>query len=346
MTGQAEINVDLRETVAKNVAVEHALHIETGETCKRPSQQHQLLLGFQFGYPKATQDHPAIIGIDLKPLNQGKLTEAWWYKGPVEYSCAGTVKLAECREYTVAIIHTDNNSPEDFHQQTRQAYIELINAVRSTEHTRLVKVWNYFSEINHGEGDEEKYRQFSIGRAEAFKQLGINDEDSPAGTAIGTQAGGLVIIAIASNHPFCPVENPRQTSAFQYPRKYGPESPKFCRAGFVSSERHRLFLISGTAAVVGHESNFPDKTHLQTIETIKNLNQLCETVSGMESAGGQFTLDEHSIMRVYLKNPEDYELVSSALKAELSINQRNVSYLQGTICRRELTVEIDGVKVV
>ena len=31
-----------------------------------------------------------------------------------------------------------------------------------------MRIWNYFSDINRGDGDEEKYRQFSVGRAEAF----------------------------------------------------------------------------------------------------------------------------------------------------------------------------------
>lgn len=346
MTRQTEITSGKRNAVSGNDAVEQTLYIETGETYRQPSQQYQLLLGFQFGSQKAPQGHPAIVNLDLKSLNKKQLTEAWWYKGPVKYSSAGAVKLAECQEYTVGKIQKDISDSEDFQDQTRQAYIDLIRAVRSTEHVRLVKMWNYFAEINEGEGDAEKYRQFSIGRAKAFQEMGVSDEESPTGTAIGTQGGGLVIIAIASNHPFCPVENPRQISAFQYPRKYGPESPKFCRAGFVSSDCHRLFLISGTAAVVGHESNFPDKTNLQTIETLNNLSQLCEVISSMESAGGKFTLDEQSILRVYLKDPDDYEWVSGVLGAKLSVNQRNVSYLQGTICRRELTVEIDGVKVV
>lgn len=322
------------------------LDIRVGNSCEPPTQKHNLLLGFEFGCGHQEPEHPAVIYLQLKPLSHQQLTEAWWYEGEVTYRQAGSVRIAECQEYTVAIIQKDSIEASEFSSQTRQAYIELINAVRSTKHTRMVKMWNYFDEINRGDGDAEKYRQFSIGRAQAFQKLGVCDEDAPTGTAIGTQGGGLTLIAIASNHHYVPVENPRQTSAFSYPRIYGPKSPKFSRGGYVSSESHQLYLISGTAAVVGHESNFPYEIRPQTKETIKNLEQLCDTISETSSQETQFVLDEQSILRVYLKNPNDYNWVSDSLAVAMNIDKSKVSYLQGTICRQELMVEIDGVKVV
>lgn len=322
------------------------LDIRLAEDCTPPTDRHKLLLGFQFGCKAVKSNHPAVICLQLKPLNQPQLTEAWWYKGDVSYSQVGNVKVAECLEYTVAVMQNDTTYTSEICSQTRQAYIELINAVRSTSHKHLVRVWNYFDEINSGEGDSEKYRQFSIGRAQAFQEMGVSDEHAPTGTAIGTQSGGLTLIAVASNHEYCPVENPRQTSAFNYPSIYGPKSPKFSRGGFVSSESHRLFLISGTAAVVGHESNFHYNTQLQTNETIKNLTYLCDAISEVNPADTQFVLDEQSILRVYVKNPDDYTLVSQILGARMKVDESNIAYLHGTICRRELMVEIDGVKVV
>ncbi len=290
--------------------------------------------------------HPATVSLQLKPLNRPQLTEAWWYEGDVSYKQAGGVGIAECLEYTAAVVQGDATDTSGMRSQTRQAYIELINAVRSTNHTNLVRVWNYFDEINSGEGDSERYKQFSIGRAEAFDEMGINDEYSPTGTAIGTQGGGLTLVAVASNHEYCPVENPRQTSAFNYPTIYGPKSPKFSRGGFVSSESHRLFLISGTAAVVGHESNFHYDTGLQADETIKNLASLCDAITAANPDAEQFALDDRSILRVYIKDPGDYARVSQELVARMNVDKKNIAYLHGTICRRELMLEIDGVKVV
>jgi len=322
------------------------LDIRLAEECIPPTGGHNLLLGFQFGCDTKEPNHPAVFCLQLKPLNHRQLTEAWWYEGDVSYTQAGCVRVAECLEYTVAAIQRDATDTNEIRSQTRQAYVELINAIRSTNHKNLVRVWNYFDEINRGEGDSERYRQFSIGRAEAFQEMGISDEHAPTGTAIGTQSGGLTLIAVASNHEYRPVENPRQTSAFNYPSIYGPKSPKFSRGGFVSSESHRLFLISGTAAVVGHESNFHYNTRLQANETIENLACLCDAISEAKPDATQFALDNQSILRVYVKNPEDYTLVSQEVGAKMNIDKRNIAYLHGTICRRELMLEIDGVKVV
>ena len=323
------------------------LDIRVGTALDPPSEKHHLLLGFQFGQDSKAPDHPAIIGLDLRPLNNDSLTEAWWYEGEVIFTRTGSVRVAECDEYTVAIFQKKTDANKDFSLQSREAYSELINAVRSTKHTRMVKIWNYFDDITAGDGDSERYRQFSIGRADAFQDMGIGDDYAPTGTAIGTQNGGdLALIAIASNHRYHPVENPRQTSAFLYPRQYGPKSPIFSRGGFVSSESHQLFLISGTAAVVGHESNFPYNTQLQTEEMFKNLAVLCNAISDMNSVESQFTLDNQSVLRVYLKDPDDYPLVSREMNEHLNAKGQHVAYLHGTICRRELTVDVDGVKVV
>jgi len=322
------------------------LEIRLAENCTPPTSGHNLLLGFQFGCDTEEPDNPVVARLQLKPLNHPQLTEAWWYEGDVSYTQAGSVRIAECSEYTVAVIQRDATDSTEIRTQTRQSYIDLINAVRSTNHTNLVRLWNYFDEINSGDGDSERYRQFSIGRAEAFQEMAINDAHAPTGTAIGTQGGGLTLIAVASNHEYCPVENPRQTSAFNYPSIYGPKSPKFSRGGFVSSESHRLFLISGTAAVVGHESNFHYNTPLQINETITNLAYLCDAISEAKPDAALFALDDQSILRVYVKNPGDYTLVSQVLGAGMKIDERKIAYLQGTICRRELMVEVDGVKVV
>lgn len=310
------------------------------------TNEHNLLVGFHFGSRPALHEHPAIISLRLQPLERDQLFENWWYKGEVTYSKSGSVRIAECRDYTIACVQKEAGAAEDFRYQTRQAYRELLSAVRSTRHQKLVKIWNYFCNINSGDGDSEKYRQFSIGRAEVFRELEISDADTPTGTAIGSQDGsGLSFIALASNQDYCSIENPRQISAYNYPRIYGPSSPKFSRGGVVSLDSHKLLLISGTAAVVGHKSKFPFNTQLQSKDTFKNLEFLCEAISDLIPGKTQFVLDENSILRVYLKNPDDYHSVSNTVSKVIENDRYHVAFLHGTICRNELMVEIDGVKV-
>ncbi len=323
------------------------LDIRLDQEITPPTNRHNLLLGFQFGDRPAVSDHPAVIQLQLQPLNCHQAIESWWYEGEVNFQKTATARIAACKDYSVVIVQKEFTGPENFRTQTRQAYRELLDAVKATQHSRLVKVWNYFGDINNGADDSEKYRQFSIGREQAFQDQGINHECAPTATAIGTQGdSGLALIALVSNGGFSPVENPRQVSAYNYPREYGPSSPKFSRGGFVAFNNHKLFLISGTAAIVGHQTNFPNDSSLQLDETIKNLGSLCDAISARVHDETQFVLDEKSVLRVYVKDPMDYLAIRQKIEREMNLDPQNVVFLQGTICREELVVEIEGVKVV
>ena len=177
-------------------------------------------------------------------------------------------------------------------------------------------------------------------------ESGVSDEDAPTGTGVGTSLErGLSIIALCSTRDFALAENPRQVSAYRYPRQYGPQSPKFGRAGFVVTDKHHLHLISGTASIVGHESMHPGDTVAQLDETLRNLESLCHAVSEVNGGTPPLELDEQSVLRVYLRNPGDYPVIADQLRRRLGPGANQIAYLQGNICRRELEVEIDGVRV-
>src|SRR3546814_12443298 len=87
-----------------------------------------------------------------------------------------------------------------------------------------------FDAITFGDGDAERYREFCVGRAR-----GLGDFDThalPAATAIGRcdDARVVQVYWLAARTPGMPVENPRQVSAYRYPRQYGPQQPSFARA--------------------------------------------------------------------------------------------------------------------
>jgi chorismate lyase/3-hydroxybenzoate synthase len=309
-----------------------------------PSKEFNLLLSFEFGNQPTLHDHPATARLSLTTIGDSHRYENWWYRGKVDFQVVHNVRLAECDDYTVAIVSASCSNTEDFRNATFSAYSNLLSAVRATEHAKIVKIWNYIGGINSGENDCERYKQFSIGRADAFSGFGVDDNSVPTATAIGTtQNQELLIIALASRNAFRSVENPRQLSAFKYPRRYGPKSPKFCRAGLVSGESHNLYLISGTAAVVGHESVHPYNSKLQLAETIRNLNSLFRAAS-LCAGADQWAIDGAMILRAYLRDPNDREFVAKELKQKLNLDDTNVVYIQGSICRRELMIEIDGAR--
>lgn len=322
------------------------LSIKIADALSPPSAEHSLLLAFRFGRAGKTDEHPAIVDAQLSPIDRDSLYEAWWVEGDVEYSSCGPVRIAQSGDYAVLILEYDESGVDDHRLFVRDAYRELLRALATTRHPQLVKVWNYLGAINEGEGDEERYRQFSAGRAMAFSEAGLVDEHAPTGTGVGTmQARGLTIIALCSARDFALAENPRQVSAFDYPRQYGPKSPKFGRGGSVVTADHCLRLISGTASIVGHESMHPEDTLAQLDETLRNLDSLCDAVSKSSENSPRLVLDDRSVLRVYLRNPEDYTVVAEKLRDRLGPGADQVAFLHADICRRELLLEIDGVRV-
>jgi chorismate lyase/3-hydroxybenzoate synthase len=339
----------VESTVQRSVIAEAGtgrLEIGVGDAIEPPSPAHNLLVGFHFGAPHPQAVHPAMVSLALAPLEHEHFFEIWWYRGDVRIATLGAVRVAECDDYAVVILKTDETGSDDFQAATRRAYEDVVNAVRRTEHTQIIKIWNYVGGINSGAGDLERYRQFSVGRAAAFRALGVADEDAPTGTAIGTLCEtGLTLIALSSKRKFGLTENPRQVSAFHYPRRYGPSSPKFSRGGFVATGEQRLFLISGTAAVVGHESAHPYDVARQTDETLRNLDVLCKALSELDYRDPPLVLDGDSVIRVYLRNPGDLELVARRLEKAFGHSSPVILFLHGLICRRELMMEIDGARV-
>ncbi len=317
--------------------VNEHLQIVLANTLSPPTNQHHLLVAFRFGPKPAGEDHPAVADTYLHAIEHDCLYECWWIAERVAYRSEGTMRIAECADYAIVIQDNVETAEDDLEALTRNAYLELMAAVQSTDHKQLAKAWNYLGGINDGDGDLERYRRFSVGRAAAFAELSVSDEIAPTGTGVGTRRDlGLTIIALASKHPLELAENPRQVSAFDYPRQYGPSSPKFARSGCLTNDKHTLYLLSGTAAIVGHESLHHYDVCSQVDETLRNLAALSKSVA---------MLDRCSVLRIYLRDPGDIKAVRKKLDAELGLAGNQLAFLRGNICRRELVIEIDGVRV-
>ena len=96
---------------------------------------------------------------------------------------------------------------------------------------------------------------FNHGRKAAFDLLDFAPSRYPAATGVGSPAGSpLTVVVAASRVEPVALENPRQTSAYLYPRRYGPRSPAFARAMLLPDCAGATLFISGTASIVGHES--------------------------------------------------------------------------------------------
>lgn len=334
------------ESAAAKPSEKRNLVVALTPNLQPPSAGHRLLVAFHFGAP-GKESRQAVISPGLVPIDQADRYECWWYEGAVEYRTLGDIAIAQCDDYAIISLQRDDVPPEHVCKLTYESYMDMLGAIGTTEHLPIAKFWNYFPNINEGDGDGEKYRQFSIGRAEAFEQAGILAGSVPCGTAVGGLADGkFSIIALTSKHGLLATENPRQVSAYAYPRQYGPRSPRFSRSGCVSARNHKLFVLSGTAAIVGHESAHPYRARLQIDQTLENLAHLRHALAARAHVAADLVLDRASALRVYLREPGDFDEVAPKLIGSLGRGADNVAFLRADICRRELMVEIDGIKVV
>jgi chorismate lyase/3-hydroxybenzoate synthase len=232
---------------------------------------------------------------------------------------------------------------DDMRQVSRKAYDILQSFLQQSPHQWPLKIWNYVPDINRGSGDDELYRQFCLGRAEAVLIDPGDRPPLPAATAIGAPAGeaALQVYFLAASLPGLDVENPRQVSAWRYPRQYGPKSPLFSRGTILRLNGSQQFLISGTASVLGHQTHHENQVANQLSESLRNVSSLLD--EGHRLMGdARASLDSDGILKVYVRNPDHLELIRRTLDNEAPAEIPRI-YLQGDICRENLLTEIDGI---
>ncbi len=322
------------------------LRIHLADELVAPNADSNLLVAFEFSDASRVRP-PGVVATGLPVLSKQGSVESWWYEGPVVRRENGSAQVSICEDYTVVCVQVEDTPATCLRELTRSAYADLLAAVDSTKHKQIVKIWYYFDEINTGDDDDERYRQFSVGRAQTFSDFNISTQSAPAGTAVGTHGfGKLTLVAVSSSRKYQAAENPRQISAYRYPRQYGPSSPFFSRSGLVYGEDHNMFIISGTAAIVGHESLYPFDLERQAAELFRNLAELRSAAAGLAPAINLPDLDAASVLRVYLRDPAHLDAAAKMVQKNLRRTLNNVAFVRGNICRRELMIEIDGIELI
>lgn len=286
------------------------------------------LLRMAFG---TTDTGAAIAHPGLPLLSNTAAVETWGMDAPKRRGKQGSIHWA-MDDYCL-VGHAAVPIEGDAAPITHALYRELLRFVADSAFPHLLRVWHYLPRINDGSGDQELYRRFCVGRAQAFDESPCPDDELPAGTAIGTRSGNtLLVYFVASRTPGRQIENPRQVSAFDYPRQYGPRKPLFSRATVWADERGTQLLVSGTASIVGHASHHVDDLDAQLAETWRNLESLRQTAGATHPIA----------LRVYVRNEADYPTIRDFLDARLDGDVATL-YLLADICRAELLVEIEGV---
>ena len=225
---------------------------------------------------------------------------------------------------------------------TEIAYQEIFDVLNETEHRHLIRIWNYLPEINAQAGGDERYRHFNSARQMAFRKSGRPTVGTvPAACALGSPAGSpLSIYFLAARRPPKMIENPRQTSAYHYPPKFGRHSPIFSRACLWGESGGGRLFVSGTASIVGHETIHRGNVIAQTRETMVNIAALLEEANRIVGSN-RYALNGLKL-KVYVRKPSDLPAIEATL-SELLNPAASIVYLQADVCREDLLVEIEAV---
>ncbi|WP_234265671.1 chorismate transformation enzyme, FkbO/Hyg5 family [Hydrogenophaga sp. NFH-34] len=277
--------------------------------------------------PQIQQDVFAIISDD--PITKDITEDIHWHRaGPVLY---GVLEIDDSQG-------TADTGRTPLQDATRDAYDRIFRFLADQGTPHLWKLWTYMSDINVETHGLERYRQFNIGRAEAFvahKQ--VVEGNVPAACVLGTDGGPLTIAFLASSLPVIPIENPRQVSAFHYPEQYGPRKPLFARAAIARLDGRSNLFISGTASIVGHETVHIGDVRAQTYECLNNIEALLQEAKRIEGANFGFG---DLAYRVYVRNSEDVSVVKEVIQER--IGSSHAVYLRADVCRSDLLVEVEA----
>lgn len=223
-------------------------------------------------------------------------------------------------------------------QAAELAYQRLAALGRMLGFPEILRIWHYLADLNQGEGDQERYKQFCLGRARAMERENIGHDQLPAATLVGNHAPGLRMHCLLVRTAPEALENPRQVSAYHYPREYGPRQPAFARAVVMpwANSPPQLF-ISGTASIVGHESLHPGDLIAQLEESMRNISVLLDSAADHM---GALTYSDLDYLKVYIRKADDAPLAYRHLRRQVGTDVP-VVFLHADLCRRELLVEIE-----
>lgn len=308
----------------------------------RQTLDDDVMTAIAFGVHVPRPSDPRSLRIDLEPLAGSGWSEVWRGRGSVHIGTAGPIRHVEDGENFAGWMSVEEDRFGGLLEASEAAYLGLLALHADSPYRHVWRIWNFVAAINEGTGDEERYRQFCLGRARAFAAArgAAGLSGYPAASAVGKQGGrrSLEVCWFAGRQPGVAVENPRQISAYHYPRRYGPAAPSFSRAVVAPGP---LLLVSGTASIVGHATVHAGDVEAQLRETLVNLDALLERAR----ASGQIAsarLGPGSLVKVYVRHAADCDRVERGLRGHLG-SDVPLLVLAADICRGDLLVEIEVV---
>lgn len=281
--------------------------------------------------------------IPLSRPHETALCETWWSDKPVTTGAHGPVHYAHDGEVIVCATTLGHHSV--FADVVADAYRHTFEVLTELGFTKIFRVWNYIENINAANSDGlEIYRDFCLGRANAFSEFEAFAHSMPAATGIGSTGSGICYYLLATRDLAVEhVENSLQIPAYEYPKRYGPKSPSFARATRVTESVESAatnatsLYISGTASIRGHLTIHEGDLAQQFDVTIENMNHLVD-----KTYGGERSLKDASNVKVYYRHATDLSFLQQHC-AEVFGSRAPIAFFNVDICRSDLLVEIEAI---
>ncbi|GAB6166734.1 hypothetical protein JCM19992_27340 [Thermostilla marina] len=272
-------------------------------------------------------------------------------------------QLVRAEHNGIAWVHCANVRPQidspEVYDRSLDAFARMRDLLASVDvrFDQVIRTWLYLGGIVEGEGDKQRYKELNRARTDFFQGIRFMADRLvkkdvgcvyPASTGIGADDREIAMSCIAlatdrSDIVAMPLENPRQTAAFEYGAFYSPKSPKFSRAVALSCGNYATILISGTASITNSETQHIGDVEAQTHETLDNIAALIGEPNlarhGLPQLGT--TLENLALVRVYVKRQEDFEKTRAVCQARLG--DVPTIYAIADVCRDDLLVEIEGM---
>ena len=324
---------------------------------KQPASWKNTVLG-ALCFSGEAAEHPMQAGMDIPCLrvpmqrvdSDHSICEVWYGQGDVTEGRCGAIHYRYDADVLFGVVVLPETLFETaldktpLQQATESAYRQVFTLLESLGYPYLFRFWNYIADINTHSFGLERYRQFNLGRQDAFLAHGREVAGNvPAACALGfgqsAAEGPLTIAFLAGRVASLSIENPRQISAYQYPQQYGPRSPTFSRASLVRLGHDEVLFISGTASIVGHATLHPTDVVAQTRETMANIEAVLAEANTLASQTHFDLAGLH--YKVYVRRAADWVPIRAELERIVG-SALNAIYLQADVCRHDLLLEIEA----
>lgn len=286
---------------------------------------------------------PRHVCVGLRPMAQDRVIEVWKSSGTVSCGRHGDIFCSQDDNYLFGHISFDVSNSFDLDVAVKRAYDQIHSFVRSSSYPYLFRFWNYIPHINQIVDHTERYQSFCAGRYAACSIYPEYELSLPAASAVGTLSSEVLITFAAAKYKTSQLENPRQISAFRYPKIYSPKSPLFSRSVCMNHEVANIYqlYVSGTASIVGHETQHVGSLAAQAEETFKNIDALLHRYADILNVDSVDKVLPVSL-RFYIRNVGQFEALREIVDGKWP-GMENIIFLEADICRRDLLLEVEGL---